>query len=381
MAMPRETWEHLRSEINRRRKLEPGRPIARCRLCEGGVFIRAQAVEGGHIPFYAHFPEVTTSCPWHEGGTIRPDDARAAQYLGHQESALHRYLCRTIEALAKADPRCRHSAVDTYLRPEIHKRGRWPDIFLDMGILGRFAVEVQLSKPFAPEIVARHVHYERENVGLIWVFHRLDDLLPQGFRDVINMQRGNAFVFDDRAMAASLARKTLVLNCFLEDGKGSYLTPRLIVLDDLNTSSGRSVFLEDRRTERLQAFCKDVRGKWWKALQHARAANPSYPFNEENFMPAWASLRAHIPELATWKEEFWTTHSANGREHLAALFAIFCSVAHSAERGTEILYITRYSGDGALVAMLNSKLSSSAFAPYAKLVEEFLTNSALSELL
>ncbi len=381
MAMPRESWEHLRSEINLRRRLEPKKPLARCRLCEGGIFIRAQSIEGGHVPFYAHFPESPTSCPWYEGGTIKPDDARAAQYQGHQESALHRYLCQTIEALAKADSRCLHSAIDTYLRPEIHKRGRWPDVFLHIDKLGRFALEIQISKPFAPEITARHIHYEREGVSLIWIFHSLEEPLPQGFHDVITMQRGNAFVFDDDAMNASLERKALVLNCYLEDGKGGFLKPRLATLDDLNITSGRSVFLEDRRSERLYAFCKDGRSRWWKALRHARAQKPDYPYNNESFTPAWASLRAHIPELSAWKENFWATHSEKGQPHFAMLFTILCSVAHSAERGTDILYITRYSGDGAVIAMLNSKLSSAAFAPYSDLIKTFLANTALSELL
>jgi len=381
MAMPRESWEHLRSQINIRRRLEPGRPLARCRFCQGGVFIRAQAVEGGHVPFYAHFPESPVSCPWYEGGTIKPDDARAAQYQGHQESALHRQLCQTVEILAKADPRCRHSAIDTYLRPAIHKRGRWPDVFLDMESLGRFALEIQLSKPFAPEITARHVHYEQEGVSLIWIFHALEEPLPQSFHDVISMQRGNAFVFDDEAMAASLDRKTLALNCHLEDGKGGYLKPQIATLDELDTTSGRSVFLQDRRSDRLQAYCKNSRSRWWKALQQARADKPDYPFDSDCFAPAWASLRAFLPELSTWKETYWSAHLEKGRPHLAMLFAILCSIAHSAEKGADTLYITRYSGDGAVVAMLNSKLSSSAFAPYADLVEAFLTNTALSSLL
>jgi hypothetical protein len=381
MAMPRERWEHLRSEINMRRRDEPARPLARCRLCEGGVFIRAQAVEGDHIPFYAHFPESPANCPWYEGGTLTPDDARAAQYQGHQESALHRHLCQTIEALAKADPRCVASAIDTYLRPAIHKRGRWPDVFLDMGKLGRFALEVQLSKPFAPEIAARHLHYEREGVRLIWIFGELEDPLPQGFHDVVTMQRGNAFVFDEDAQAASVARGVLVLKCSLEDGKGGWLKPRLVGLDDLETASGRSVFLEDRRSERLAAYCRDVRNRWWKALQQAQRDRPNSPFYSEWFAPAWASVRAHVPALSGWKEDYWATRADKGQAHLAALFAIFCSIAHSAEQGSETLYITRHSGDGALLAMLNSKLSSAEFAPYADLLEAFLRTTPLANLL
>lgn len=129
MAMRRESWEHLRTQINLRRQDDTGVPLARCRLCEGGVFIRSQATKSGHVPMFVHFPEGSKDCPWYEGKNLRPDDARAAQYQGHQESALHRQLCVMIEALTKNDPRYEDSAVDTYLRPAIHKRGRWPDIY------------------------------------------------------------------------------------------------------------------------------------------------------------------------------------------------------------------------------------------------------------
>lgn len=372
MAMPRESWEHLRTQINIRRQEAPNTALARCRLCEGGVFIRAQAVDGDHVPFYAHFPDSPPTCPWYDGGTLTPDDARAAQYQGNQESALHRQLCQVIEAVAKADPRCKASAIDTYLRPAIHTRGRFPDIFLDMGDLGRFALEVQLSKPFAPEIAARHLHYEREGVRLIWIFRRLDEPLPQGFHDVITMQRGNAFIFDDDAQAASVARGTLVIKCLLEDGKGSYLKPRLVGLDDLQTSSGRSVFLEDRRSERLATYCREVRNRWWKAFQQAQRDKPASPFYSESFAPAWASVRAHVPDLSAWKDAYWATHADKGQAHLASLFAILCSIAHSAAQDSDVVYITRHSGDGALLAMLNSKVGSAAFAPYADMILQFL---------
>lgn len=381
MAMPRERWEHLRGEINLRRTDEPQRPIARCRLCESGVFIRAQAAGDDHIPGYVHFPGAPLDCPWYEGGTLTPDAARAAQYQGHQESALHRHLCQTIEAVAKADARCAASAIDTYLRPAIHQRGRWPDVYLEMRELGRFALEVQLSKPFAPEIAARHLHYEREGVRLLWIFHELADPLLQGFHDVITMQRGNAFIFDAAAQAASIERGTLVLQCYLEDGKGGYLKPRLATLEDLDTASGRAVFLEDRRSERLLAYCKDARNRWWKAMQAAREDKPKAPFYSDKFDPAWASLRAHIPALSDWKEDYWESHKHRGQAHLASLFAILCSVAHSAGASADTLYITHHSGEGALLAMLNSKLSSAEFAPYADMFEAFLSATAKSDLL
>lgn len=381
MAMPRAGWGHLRSQINVRRREERSRPLARCRICEGGVFIRVQATRDGHIPMYAHYPEADRECPWYEGNSLRPDDARAAQYQGHQESALHRRLCSTIEQLVKADPRCTHTAVNTYLRPEIHKRGRWPDVYADLSDLGRFALEVQLSKPFAPEIAARHVHYDAEGVALVWIFNSLEDPMPQGFHDVVVMQRGNAFVFDDEAEAASIERGTLVLKCFLEDGLGGWREPRMIGLDELQTGAGRSAFVEDCRSEALKQRCKQHRSRWWDAMKKAGKERPNSPEYSEHHEDGWADMKAAVPGLWQWERDFWTERSHRARAHTAVLYAILCSIAHSAEAGRPILHITKFSGDSAVLSMLNSKLSGADFKHCASLIETFVRATALSDLL
>lgn len=381
LALPRATWEHLRAEINRRRRADPDRPLARCRLCKGPIFIRAQVLHGEHSPVYAHYPESPVDCPWHQGGTLTPDDARAAQYRGHQESALHRWMCDTIAQVASADPRCKLVRIDTYRRPAIETRGRWPDVYLEIEGLGQFAIEAQLSKPFAPEIAARHLHYEREGVALLWAFRELEANLSQGFRDVITMQRGNAFVFDDAAVTASSARQTLVLNCYLESERGGFLKPKLVPLDDLDISSGRSVFLSDRRSDRLLEFCKDGRSKWWEGLKAAPPSDFDYPFDEPCFHSAWDSVRMFVPALSDWKQRYWQTQFARGDRHFAELVAILFSIAHSAATETDRLYVTRYKGEGSLIAMLNSKLASAAFAPYANLIETMLAGSAARDRL
>ena len=381
MAMPRAGWEHLRNQINVRRRKDRSRPIARCRICEGGVFIRAQAVSDSHIPMYAHYPEASKACPWYEGSNLRSDDARAAQYQGHQESALHRRLCSTIEQLVRADPHCTHTAVNTYLRSEIHKRGRWPDVFADLSGLGRFALEVQLSKPFAPEIAARHVHYDAEGITLVWIFNTLEDPMPQGFHDVVAMQRGNAFVFDDEAEAASIERGTLVLKCFMENGQGGWHESRLIALDDLQTGSGRSAFVEDCRSEALKQRCKKERSRWWDATKLARKERPNSPEYSDHFEDVWSDMKAGIPGLWEWERDFWIERSNRARAHAAVLYAILCSVAHSAAANRPILHITRFSGDGAVLSMLNSKLNGSDFKQCASLIEAFVGGTSLSELL
>lgn len=381
MSMPRAGWEHLRAQINVRRRQDRSKPIAKCRLCEGSVFIRAQATEDSHVPMYAHYPEASKDCPWYEGNNLHPDDARAAQYQGHQESALHRRLCSTIEQLVKADPRCTDTAVNTYLRSEIHKRGRWPDVYAELMGLGRFALEVQLSKPFAPEIAARHLHYDAEGIALVWIFITLEDPMPQGFHDVVAMQRGNAFVFDDEAEAASIERGTLVLKCFMENGQGGWREPKLIVLDDLQTGVGRSAFVEDCRSEALKQRCKQDRSRWWDAMKKAREERPNSPEYSEHYEDAWADMKAGVPGLWEWERDFWTERSNRARAHTAMLYAILCSIAHSADAGRPVLHITKFSGDSAVLSMLNSKLNGTDFKHCASLIEFFVRATPLSDLL
>lgn len=381
LEMPRAEWEHLRGQINIRRRLDRLRPLARCRICESGVFIRVRADRYGHSPMYAHYPEGSRQCPWYEGENLREDDARAAQYNGHQESALHRRLCTTIEQLVKADSRCLQTSVNTYLRPAIHERGRWPDVFVELNGLGRFALEVQLSKPFAPEIAARHVFYDAEGIGLVWIFNTLENPMPQGFHEVVAMQRGNAFVFDIEAETASLQRGTLVLKCLMEDGQGGWREPRLIALDELQTGTGRSVFVEDCRSEAIKQRCKTDRLAWWNATNAARRQNPHSPEYCDQFELVWSDMKARVPGLWQWERDFWQNRIDLARPNAAVLFMTLCSVAHSAEAGRPILYVTKFSGTGAVLSMLNSKLSGSDFKHCANLVETFVASTPLSGLL
>ena len=372
MAMPRATWDHLRNEITRRRQQDPAKPLARCRLCQGPVFIRSHFAGGEHAPVFAHYPESPADCPWYDGINLTPDDARAMQYRGHQETALHRWMCDTIAEFVQRDPRCRKVTVDTYRRPAVEKRGRYPDVYAELEGLGSFAIEVQLAKPFAPEIAARHLHYEAEGVALIWVFRELPAELPQGFHDVITLQRGNAFLFDDAAFAASNHRGTLALTALLENDRGGFLKPREVGLDDLDRSSGRSVFLEDRRSNRLLAYCKAGRDKWWEAFRQAPPADFDYPFDQACFMPAWDSIKAFIPELSPWKRQCWEVEFVRGDRLFAELAAILFSIARTAMAGKDRVYVTKFSDGSALTSMLNAKLAAHAFMPFATLIETML---------
>lgn len=379
MNQPQSVWGHLRNEINRRRQIDPNRPLARCRLCEGSVFIRSHFARGVYSPVYAHYPEGLDDCPWHQGINLTPDAARAAQYKGQQESAHHRWLCKTIADLLSKDPRCKCVKVETYLRPEIHMRGRYPDVYVELQGLGRFSIEVQLSKPFAPEVMARQLHYEREGVKLLWVFDQLDLQPPQGFQDVITLQRGNAFLFDRVAMEKSAFYGGLRLSCLLEDKQGGMNLPRVISLDDLNLMA-RPVFLEDRRTSKLLEYCKIGREEWWVAFRNAPSSSEGNFFDDPCFTAAWESIKRFVPSLSDWEHGTSDRRSRPADQHFIKLAAILFSIARSARDDRDRLYISRYTGKGALLAMINSKLTSSSFTQYATVIEKMVATTAVSNI-
>lgn len=379
LQMPEPRWQHLRNEITLRWKSDPGNPLARCRLCEGPVYIRVQVIADERRSLFAHYQDETTNCPWHKGEPLRADDPRASQYNGQQESALHRWLCRTIANSVSADPRCRSLAVETYLRPSIADRGRYPDVYFELDGLGKFAVEVQLSKPFPPEIAARQIHYDREGVNLLWVFRDLPDELPQGFRDVVAMQRGNPFIFDDGALARSVKNGTLVLSCKLSrDGK-KFSKARYVTFDDLNLNGRRGVFLEDTWSEGLLTYCEQGRQKWLPLLRAARS-DPAKQLDKRLYMPAWDSIRMFVPEILIWKSEEHAAKRYNAVERFIELILVLFSIAKSAKEGEDTLFTSRLSGKGALLALLNARLSGRDFCAFASLVNEMVQNTASNSI-
>ena len=372
IGMPHGQWEHLRHEINRRRKEEPERPLARCRLCKGSVFIRARHGGDSNVPEYVHHSDAPVDCPWRTDTNLVPDDARAAQYRGHQESALHRWLCEQIAAALRRDPRVREVAVDRYRRPTIEKRGRYPDVYVEFSDAGAFAIEVQLSKPFATEIAARQLHYEREDVRLVWVFHELPDQLPQGFWDVITQQRGNAFVFNEELARLSHERGTLVLKALLETADGAFGEARDTELSGLKTNERRVAMLEDRRSARLIAEAQERRRPYLRAFRDETYAEDAGMFGSPLLKRAWGDLVRCIPDLNALPTTSDVLVDAERRRTVSELVAILFSIVHTSQTGEPRLYVTRYKGEGALRAMLNSKLSNATFHRYATLIRTVL---------
>jgi len=107
-------WELWRRMITDARQEKPSKDLGHCLMCGGPVYIRTKALKGKKRPLFAHFTGADATCPWFTGETLRPDDARAAQYHGQQESEAHRRLCNLIADLAGADRRAVRVEVDQY---------------------------------------------------------------------------------------------------------------------------------------------------------------------------------------------------------------------------------------------------------------------------
>ena len=378
--MPEDTWGHLRDAINDWRVADPERPLARCLRCWRGVFIRAMLVGERRLPLFAHFNAAELECEWHSSRNLTLDAARAAQYQGQQESELHRRLCDTLAELLRADPRHRRSSVGTYHAPSEAAHGRFPDVYAELDGLPPITLELQLSRAFAPEIAARGRYYGREGVGLIWVLYGLgpdEEDLPQGFRDVIRRHRGNAFVFDQVAMKASVAASTLVLRCYLKKGDGSFYLPKLARLDDLTFPRTGLPFLRDTRTPLLLEPASEARRRWWAAFAAMEPRRGRAMFDAIEFVAAYDSLKHHVPEIIEWvRAEKETTRLA--REHLFAVLAVLFSVARTAHSGEDRNLATCQTG---MVNMMNTRLHAAEFAPYATLVEALLQGTAAARLL
>ncbi len=220
LAMPENRWGMIRDRITDRHNGKDGLS-ARCMWCNNPVYVKTSKIGDNYHPLFAHYSGSDPECPWYHGPNIKPDDARAAQYKGQQESEFHRLMCEQIAEIVALDKRHARSKIDKYLPPNNNSYGRFPDIYVEWDVFGPFAIEFQMSSTFQTEISARCKHYEYEDIPLLWILFGIDTIgtIQQSFRDVIRRHRGNAFVLDDAAITASREQQTLVLSCFLDNGK------------------------------------------------------------------------------------------------------------------------------------------------------------------
>lgn len=374
MGMPEDRWGMLRQIITDARRGKPPRDEARCLMCGGPVFIKTRVFGSRRLPLFAHYQGGDENCPWFNGRTKDPADVRAAQYQGNQESIPHRMLCNRIAELAAADERHVRAAVDKYLPPTENEHGRYPDVHIEWNGFPPFVIELQLSRTFQTEISDRGHHYAREGIPLIWVLYGLDLMagdLPQSFRDVIIRHRNNAFTISSNSIRESVRQRTLVLGCHLKALDGQFEAERLVRLDELTFPKKGLPYFDDRVAPGLLADAEKIRRPWWSELKQRAPANETACFHRE-LNHLFDDLCQHIPELHLWFER-----DIEHKGHLIQAVAVVFSVITYA-RGEFVNLVTRQPN---VVGMLNSKLISRGFAPFAHVTEVLLKRTAAHDLL
>lgn len=348
LAMPREVWENLRAGITDHRNGKDGL-VARCIACDGQVYITTSQGR----PLFAHYQGSDPSCPWYSGRNTHPDDARAAQYRGQQESEMHRRMCELVAELCELDERCEDTKVDEYLPPTENEFGRYPDVLVNWRHFGRFAVEYQMSHTFQTEVSQRCKHYEREGIPLLWLLSSFcPERVPQAVSDVVHRHRGSVFVMDQQAVGASRKQRTLVLTCFLSNGRG-YDAPVLVRFDALTFPQTQLPFLEDRVVGPLLDQIKMKRMPYFRELR------------------AWRDSGWHGEVQLDDLKGFEERHRKD--RLVAAAFSIVADAAGKPEN-----FASRHEN---LVAMLNGYLAPGPLDAYANLLSALIENTSKRDLL
>lgn len=344
LDMPDDRWGFLRDQITDHRNGKDGFS-ARCMACECEVYIRTSKIRGVSRPLFQHYAGSDPNCPWFQGRNIKPDDARAAQYCGRQESRFHEIMCEQIGEIVALDQRYIRHKIDKYLPPTDNNYGRFPDIFVEWEGYGKFAIEFQMSKTFQTEISARCKHYEREGVPLLWILFGVETAinLPQSFVDVIRRHRGNAFVLDADAVAESRKQRTLVLSCYLKNSTGGLDPPILVRFDELVIPSSKLPYYEDRIVKPHQDNIDQIRRPWFTALKQ-------------------------------WKDRFKPLRDLDRPESLlvAAAFSIVATAASGK--------IVNYASDqSSISAMLNTYFHNGEFSRYTDIIDKLIQSTAIGK--
>lgn len=282
---------------------------------------------------------------------MHPNDVRAAQYHGQQESEAHRRMCDLIAELCALDERCEGAKVDEYRAPTKNEYGRYPDVLVDWRGFGQFTVEYQMSHTFQTEVSQRCIHYEREGIPLLWVLSSFDPArVPQPVSDVVHRHRGNAFVLDQDAIAESRRLRTFVLSCYLSNGSG-YEDPVRVRFDALTFPDSRRPFFEDRLAKPLLEQIAARRRPYFHALR------------------AWGDRLKDLPidELEPFEDR------ARVDRLVAAAFSIVAEAAGKPENFA--------SGHDNIKGMMNTFQNNGSLAPYARLLTTLIENTSQRALL
>ncbi|UWQ55959.1 DUF6035 family protein [Leisingera caerulea] len=336
------------------------KPPLVCACCGEPVFIAMAPRRDVKLPYFKHFNDRGTDCPWITGSTSDQRAVRARQYRGRQTSPRHDKLVLELCSMLAGDPEIQDVAVERYCSPTASDgHGRFPDVYAEHIDGRRFAFELQLSTTLLGEIAARRAFYLAEGIQLFWVMdNQAKDLDRAAFQDVIHDHSFDVFLIDERI--AALARSE---NKFLLGRKalrGSVLEARPnFSLDDVTFTGLALPFVEDGLTSALLETSRAQRRpliEWIKAEQPVR----------QNW-DAFKRMPVPRGNEATWKA-LDTVDAVN----LGSLMAVVYTCCQLAKRvhlkGTD--FPNYDTGENSLSALLNSWCSARDRAPLVNFLDK-----------
>lgn len=236
-----------------------------CAHCHGPLYLKGGGgIDSKQQLHFAHYQsEEYKTCPLNEDNpSMSPEQVKANQYMGVQESKRHERLKNALGEVMEMDTDCRGTEIDKcYAGREKHERRR-PDVqtnYKDINLV----LEVQLSTEFITIISDREAYYRDKKAFMLWIFDSFsrNGIMNQSERDIFYKNNSHAFCIDQSLLEKSKEHKKLYLNViynipYIEDGKiKNRLQSEIITIDDItfnNETFSAYYFPYDKRYQELK---------------------------------------------------------------------------------------------------------------------------------
>jgi competence CoiA-like predicted nuclease len=193
---------------------------------------------------FAHLHK-SADCPIKTHSKLSREDINRLRYRGINEGIPHIELKEKLYRGLLLNEQNKGQISDLQLERIIRnlEESEWKKPDINAYFQGkRVAFELQLSTTWLDVIIKRQSFYHAEGIFILWIFNQFDsqdNSRKLAYSDIFYTNNYNAFVLDQEALAATIKKKDLVLNCHYQffytyDGKvHSRLSNELVTLDQL----------------------------------------------------------------------------------------------------------------------------------------------------
>lgn len=213
-----------------------------CPFCYQSVKIRGNKT-GKKSMHFSHLYD-SGDCPIKTTNKYTQQEINAMKYNGQKESQRHKILKNFIGEYLEKDNKFYDVRIEKNFQDKgLSKEWKRPDVaakFQDLDIV----FEIQLSTTFLSVIVEREVFYQKNKTFIFWFFNKFHTQIDeQKFteKDIIYLNKNNAFVINSDTISKSEQENKLIFLCYYQEpyiDKKSYAvnthwTSQYITFDDL----------------------------------------------------------------------------------------------------------------------------------------------------